>query len=219
MVKLYHSTPYPAEDFRVINPGTRNVEINETPDGPVVHAVPYDENNTPYVYAADNAQLSITYAVHKGVRIGNLSLSGGEILFVDKESIIGDPKLEGGLFSFESDRFMQLRINGGMSAQWVSPYPVDLTKADFLRIRSLNDIMKAGVQVYQIADNPDCSAYQHYLDMGEAENDAALKTFLNSRIQSGALRWLNEERGIAPVNLLTDEAAPKMSGAKPLTLG
>lgn len=206
--KLYHSTPYP-KNGDVLTPATRNVSIRDTGQGKIAEQIEYADENTPYVYAADNQGLSITYAVTKGVRLGNMtSPAGAEILFVDQESIIGDPELKGGIYAFESGNFFQIHQRGQPTSQWVSAEAVDLRQAEYTPVRSLNDIMKNGVQIYQIADDSGYDAAKLYQDMTEVKDDASLAALIGDLAQAGKLRWMNQERGINPVNCLSG-AAPK----------
>lgn len=210
MTVLYHSLPAPPEGD-VLRPGTRNVAMVEADDGTLTaHAVEYAPDNVPYLYAADNLQLSATYALPKGIRLGNMHGHGGaEILFIDQESVIGDPDLTGRVYQFESDHFHQLHIDGKPSDQWVSDKGIDTQSADYLPIQSLNDIMRTGVQIYQLGENEKYTANDLYEDMVSSNMDESFLNKVKALQEEGKLRWVNEERGIHPVSCLE----------KPLSLG
>lgn len=200
MVTLYHSLSTPP-DGDVLRPGTRNVALIEAADGRVTaHATQYADDNAPYLYAADNLQLSATYTLPKGVRLGNMHGGGGtEILFVDQESVIGDPDLSGGIYSFQSDDFHQLHFDGQPSDQWVSDKGIQIQSVHFQPIRSLNDIMRTGVQIYQLGDHENYTADDLYKDMTAQNADEVFLSKIKILQESGKLRWMNEERGIHPV--------------------
>lgn len=212
MTALYHSLPTPP-DGDILRPGTRNVAMVEAADGSVTaHATAYAENNIPYLYAADNLQLSATYTLPKGIRLGNMHGHGGtEILFVDQESVIGDPDFSGGIYSFQSDDFHQLHLNGQPSDQWVSNNGVRIQDAHFQPIRSLNDIMRTGVQIYQIGEDSDYTANDLYEDMVSENAGDSLLNKIKILQESGKLRWMNDERGIHPVSCLEEPAAARNS--------
>ena len=217
-MKFYHSTPVPLTGVS-LNPTTRN--IVPATDGlgkDIALFTEYADQNDPYLFATDNLQLSLTYAVPKGVRLANLHGYGGtEILLLDQESRIGDPDLEGGVYSFESGNFRQIHVDGKGIDQWVSPDPVFLMNAEYTPVRSLNDIMKQGVQIYQVADDVDYDAAAFYRDIREIKDDPddlKLLSLLKDLTLSGKLRWMNAERGINPVECLEKPAAlPPSPGA------
>jgi len=181
--------------------------MQDSAEGQVARQVPYDDASVPYLYASDSKELSLTYAVTKGVRLGNMSggKAGIEILFVEREGIIGDPELEGRLYSFDSDRFTQVINDDGPTNQWVSAEPLNLRQAEYLPVRSLNDLMKAGIQVYQIADHADYDSYEFYKDWTKQTDEAGCRDSIQQLLQSGKMRWLNQERSIHPVDYLNEE--------------
>ncbi|WP_435641981.1 hypothetical protein [Micavibrio aeruginosavorus] len=209
-MKLYHSSPVTLEAAE-LTPRTRNIRLAEREDGTAIaRFTDYADTNPPFVYATDNPSLSLTYAVPKGVRLGNMhGLGGAEILFLDQESKIGDPTLEGGIYSFDSDDFVQIhRDDGQATDQWVSGHAVNLERATFQRVESLNDLMRAGVQVYQVADH--YSTDDFYTDVFEIANDpdgAKERAMLDRLVEEGKVRWLNEERMIRPENCLKTETS------------
>ncbi|MBU0800193.1 MAG: hypothetical protein KKA05_04235 [Alphaproteobacteria bacterium] len=208
MVTLYHASPYPIEG-QSLNPATRNVALEHDASGTIIaRAVPYDDAGAPYIYAADKEQFAMTYTVSKGVRFGNWPSANGrcEIMFVDQESRIGDPQLTGGIYSFESNDFIAMHNEDGPNGQWVSAQVLDLhAQAQYTPVRSFNDIMRTGVQIYQVADDPAYNANQFYEDVMHADGDAY--EVLRSALAAGKIRWMNQERGINPVDDLTVAAA------------
>jgi hypothetical protein len=114
-MKLYHTSPVALEAAE-LTPRTRNIRLTEGEDGTAIaRFTDYADANPPFVYATDNQSLSLTYAVPKGIRLGNMhGLGGAEILFLDQEAKIGDPTLEGGSIAFIPKtlfRFMTMRAN------------------------------------------------------------------------------------------------------------
>lgn len=222
-MKLYHSSPV-ALDVVELTPRTRNIRLSEGNDGtPVAHFTEYADTNPPFVYATDNQSLSLTYAIPKGVRLGNMHGHGGaEIVFLDRESKIGDPDLRGGIYSFHSENFVQVHNNAGQpTGQWVSALPVNLQQADFRRIETLNDLMREGVQVYQIADHYDIDAFYTEIFESGRSGDETLG-ILDRLVDEGKMRWVNEERMIRADNCLRTtcsepQAQPEQS-FKPLSL-
>ena len=207
MTKLYHASPYPVVED-ILRPATRNIEFAQSAGGKEIAAfTDYGDTNTPYLFAADNLQLSMTYTIPKGTRLGNMHGHGGsEILFLDQESLIGDPDLKGGVYNFESESFRQIHVRGTPIDQWVSPESINLKQAEFIPVRSLNDVMKSGVQIFQVADRQDYNAYEFAkawdeIDANDPSGSSMLK-HVQELVQSGKLRWMNEERGINAVNCL-----------------
>jgi hypothetical protein len=82
--------------------------------------------------------------------------------------------------------------------QWVTTQPVDLRDAKYEEVKSLNDLMKHGVQIYQLSDDYDAWTWH--------ENNKTLKTEkeflddLRASIETGKIRWMNQERDISPSN-------------------
>ncbi|VVN79587.1 hypothetical protein PS691_00986 [Pseudomonas fluorescens] len=161
----------------------------------VANITNYSDQNTPYLYATPNPLLAMTYTMPKGVRTANChGLFGTELLFIDKESIIGDPELLGGMYSFNSHQFLQAHLDGVPTDQWVSSEHVDISKAEFIRVQSINDIMRSGVQVFQISDDYD--AYAFSLDEPADSSESSMIHHYAQLVETGKLRWLNEERCI-----------------------
>ena len=204
-MKLYHASPVPIEGG-VLNPTTKNIQLAQTAEGAQIATfTEYNDQNTPYIFATDNPQLSMTYTVPKGLRLGNMHGCGGaEILFMDQESLIGDPDLQGGIYSLESESFRQIHVDGeGPIDQWVSADSFDLKNAEYVPVKSLNDIMRAGVQIYQVSDNYSANEfYEEWRKIGNDPDGSQNMDFIKNSVQSGKLRWMNEERGINPVNCL-----------------
>lgn len=177
-------------------PVTRNIAIN----GDSARQVAYDDNATPYLYAADNRALAATYAVPKGVRLGNMASANKrvELLFVDQESMIGDPDLKGGIYSFDSIDFIPVvDEHGNKNGQWISEKACDLGNGTYTPLRSFNDLMREGIQIYQIADRPVYDVDSFYNDILHTQD---LYAALDSAVLAGRVRWLNEERGINPID-------------------
>lgn len=211
MVLLYHASPYPVSGD-VLTPGTRNIVVN----GDTARQVAYDDHAAPYLYAAGDRAEAATYAIPKGTRFGNMQGMNGraQILFVDQELIIGDPVLQGGVHGFHSDDFIPMvNADGQPNGQWVSAKPCDLRDSSYTPIRSINDIMREGVQVYQVADAPLYDVDSFYRDIfGGTDPHAAL----DDAVRAGRVRWLNEERGINPVyDLARDEPKAAAPAAHP----
>lgn len=208
-MKLYHSNPYPLVGD-TLNPTTKNISlvVDAEGNGRAVFKE-YDESGAPYIFATDNKQLSMTYTVPKGVRIGNIhGYRGTEILFLDKEGVIGDPELKGGMYSFESDQFLQAHRGEVPSDQWVSSSPLLLAQAEFTPVQSFNDVMKSGVQIYQIGDREDYDVEGFMQDWDNIRDDADFLRHIQELTQTGKLRWMNEERGINPINGLQEKQIP-----------
>lgn len=198
MVQLYHSSPSPLPSD-VLEPRTAHREINGV--------------KQPLVFASDSMMESLTYTVPKGVRDMNVVVpdTGAQILFLSPESEIGEPELQGGIYSFESDNFAQAILDGEPSTQWVSSEAVSLADATYTRISSINDIMAGGVQILQLGGRD---------DFGHEEFEAVKKLRdpeffhkVEELVQGGQLRWLNQERGINPQNPF-----PVRSGGRDATL-
>jgi hypothetical protein len=204
-MKLYHASPVPIEGG-TLTPATKNIQLAQTADGTeIAKFTEYDDKNIPYVFATDNPQLSMTYTVPKGLRLGNMHGRGGaEILFMDQESLIGDPDLQGGMYSLVSENFKQIHVDGeGPIDQWVSADSFDLKNAEYVPVKSLNDIMRAGVQIYQVSDSYSAAEfYEEWRKIGNDPDGSQNMDFVKNSVQSGKLRWMNEERGINPVNCL-----------------
>lgn len=221
MKKFYHASPLPVEGEHLM-PGTRNIEIMQADSGKTAAVVEYNDQNAPYLYATDNPQLSMTYTVPKGVRMGNMHGHGGtEVLFLGPEEAIGDPDLRGGMYSFESSDFVQIYNGQNATDQWVSNNPVSLKQAEFTPVRSFNDIMRRGVQIYQLADGEDAYAFTQEWDRISAADPSgnAMLKHVQDMVQAGRMRWMNEERGIHPVNALEqnrDSSKPAMNSPVPL---
>lgn len=218
-MKFYHASPAPVEGD-ALNPGTRNIAVvRQADDTCVAQFTEYDDKNAPYLFATDNPQLSMTYTVPKGVRLGNMHGHGGaEILFLDQETVIGDPDLKGGMYSFESDDFARIHKGQEATDQWVSASPVNLKQAEFTPVSSFNDIMRTGVQIYQLADSEDTYAFMQQwdeIDEKDPSGDSML-THVQDMVRAGRMRWINEERGINPVNCLEvpEATVPKPDNKK-----
>ena len=181
MVQLYHSSPYPLPSD-VLEPLTAHREINGVMQ--------------PLVFASDSRQESLTYTVPKGVRDMNMAVpgTGAQILFLSPETEIGEPELQGGIYSFESDGFAQAILDGELSTQWVSSEAVPLADATYTRISSINDIMAGGVQILQLGGRDDFGHEQ--FDAVKKLRDPHFLQKVEELVQGGQLRWLNQERGI-----------------------
>ncbi len=195
MVQLYHSSPY-ALLGDVLEPRTAHREINGI--------------KQPLVFASDNKQESLTYTVPKGVREMNMAVpeTGAQILFLAPETAIGEPELQGGIHSFESDAFSQAILDGEPSTQWVSCEAVSLETATYKKITSINDIMAEGVQVFQIGERADFDS-NHFEEVKKLRDPHFLKK-IEELVLGGQLRWLNQERGINPQNPFPAQPEGKM---------
>jgi hypothetical protein len=196
---LYHASPVMIAQNK-LTPQTRNVTMSQ--DGKSALLTQYDEHNKPYVFATDDLPFAAAYALPKGVRLGNYrGHDQTNILLLEKESVIGDPDLKGGVYSFDSKDFIPVLTQDGQPTnQWVTASPIHLQNEDFLILPDLNAVMKNRVQVYQIAD--DYSIDNFDKEMKWADNDAFLQK-LKDLTEQGKLRWLNKERGINPHDCLT----------------
>jgi hypothetical protein len=83
----------------------------------------------------------------------------------------------------------------------VSAQPVNLHQADFRRIETLNDLMREGVQVYQLADHYDIDEFYAEIFEGGRSEEATLGA-LDRLVADGKVRWVNDERMIRPENCL-----------------
>lgn len=200
MVRLYHSSPYPLQSG-TLEPRTAHREINGV--------------KQPLVFASDNMQESLTYTVPKGVRQMNIvTETGAQVLFLDRETVIGEPDLHGGIYSFDSADFSQVIIDGAPSTQWVSTETFSLKDATYTKITSVNDIMAAGVQILQIGEKADFGT----LDFDEVTKlkDSRFLNRIEELVQGGQIRWLNQERGINAQNpFLTHAPAAPANAAQP----
>jgi hypothetical protein len=197
-MQLYHATPAELAE-ECLTPRTKNVLMEE--NGLAARLTDYSEDNIPYVFASPDKAFSATYAVPKGIRLGNYRGHGGtNLLLVDKESAIGDPDFHGGLYVFPDTGFIPLHDREGRpTEQMVSPHPVDLKSAGFVPLKNFNDLMRESVQVYQIADHYGPDDF-HGETRGLGENEFLKK--IRSLCEEGKLRWLNEERSLNPVESL-----------------
>jgi len=200
LMHLYHATPQKLDD-EYLTPRTKNVQLDA--DGQSARLTDYNDENTPYVFAATDSGFAATYAVPRGTRLGNYrGLGDTNLLFVEKESIIGDANFHGGLYIFPDTGFVPLfNKEADPTEQMVSPQSVDLTKARFEPIANLNDLMGKSVQVYQIADQYSSERF-HADTEGLGADKAAFLKKLHSLMEEGNVRWLNKERGLNPVQSL-----------------
>jgi hypothetical protein len=98
MVVLYHSSPMNLENF-IQDPILKASDHVQTINGV----------SDAYIFASNDKQMSLTYTVPKGVRLMNMTLeNGSQIMLVDSEKEIGDPTLDGGIFTFQSRACGQL---------------------------------------------------------------------------------------------------------------
>lgn len=206
---FYHSSDRPLTTFQrdfFLRPGTHRQAINGREDS--------------FVFVSDDEQHSLTYAVTKGVRLmnGHVDETGAQFLMLDREAVIGDPLLKGGIFSLQSDVFEQVIFNEIPSNQWVTTTPVDLSGADYRRITSFNDLMAKNIQLYQLAD--------HYMvddwhkESSDCSGDQAIYDLICARIDEGKIRWMNEERGINPTHPFPENESletPARQGAPTLS--
>ena len=139
LMRLYHATPGRLAE-ECLTPRTKNVLMEENG---LARLTDYSEDNTPYVFASPDSAFSATYAVPKGIRLGNYRGHGDtHLLLVDKESAIGDPDFDGGLYIFPDTGFVPLHDREGRpTEQMVSPHPVNLKNAGFIPLKNFNDLM------------------------------------------------------------------------------
>lgn len=184
-------------------PTTRNVSLAETADGTSVAEIcAYGDQNIPYVFASSDAMFAMTYAVPRGVRLGNYrGCNRTQIVLVDKESLIGAPAFDGGMFSFQTTGFIQVHEDGRPLEQWVSDKPVDLTTAAFTPVGTFEDLMHAGVQVFQIAERESIGAERLFNDWTRISksvpDESAWLHHVAELLSAGHLRWLNQEGQIS----------------------
>lgn len=186
---FYHSSDRPLEAFQAdpfLRPSAQRQPINGREDA--------------YIFASDDELHSLTYTVTKGVRLmnGHVDETGAQFLVLDREAVIGDPALQGGIFTIKSDAFEQAVIKGVPSNQWVTTTPVDLRPATHRPVTSLNDLMAKGIQLYQLSDHYTVDEWT--ADSRACADDQSLYALIAERVEQGRMRWMNEERGIKPVN-------------------
>lgn len=196
---LYHAIAT-APVGNCIHPRTKNIVVGN--DGQFAYLTDYSDDNIPYLFAADDSGFALTYTLPKGIRLANYQgHHGTNILLVNQENLIGDPKLVGGLYILNAENFIPvLTKEGAQTGQWVRPDPVYLIDTAFIPIPDINHIMSHGVQTLQIADS--YNANDFFDETHGGNHDQFLAKMEQLRI-TGKLRWLNEERDIHPINGLT----------------
>lgn len=207
-MRLYHATSEKlAQDL--LEPRTKNVQMDS--QAGTARLTDYDDKNTPFVFAATDPAFAATYAIPRGVRWGNyMGYENTHLLLLEKESIVGDPAFQGGLYVFDDADFVPLiDQQGAPTQQMVSALSVDLKQADFEPITGLNDLMRRSVQLYQIADDYSINDFERETDrLGGA--DFLLK--IHSLVEGGKVRWLNDERAFNPVQSLLPMPAQTKTG-------
>ncbi len=184
MVKLFHASPVPLSTD-ILEPRT-SMKVNGKEGA--------------YLFAASDKQHALTYTITKGIRLMNAHVdeTGRQILVIDAEKKIGDPVLNGEIYNFESDNFEQAVFGGKLSNQWVSTQNLNLEQTDKRQITSLNDIMKEGVQIFQIGDSPNFTAATLHNACFDSQTD--IYDLLQEQLSLGNVKWMNQERSINPNN-------------------
>ncbi len=185
MVKLYHATPTPFQGT-TLEPRTSHRIING--------------KQGPFAFAASDEGHALTYTVPKGVRLMNahIAQTGAQILVIDRESDIEDPDLTGGIYEFESNDFEQAIFDGKPSNQWITTQPVNLEMATYTPISSLNKLMKAKIQLYQIGEN-NALTKEAFMEAVFDENVDTYQ-FIQDQLENENMRWMNQEQEINPTN-------------------